>query len=656
MNKWLEATIEDIDHTHQRVLVHYRFWSSAKWDEWVDWHSGRLQPEGTWVWAPGRPFKAGQWLDVYDPLPGVQKYLAAKVIGVDAASQSLQVHFDGYAATFDETLSWTSDRIAPFEHKTRAKVQPFCPDAAKQNFWQARPRVSQFAQAASAANVQQVDPRLLQYFGALHGRGLRVEPMGGDGNCLFRSVAHQVYGTQDVHAVCRGAVAEYMSVEREFYRAFVVGAEEDFEEYLTSIRADGTWGDDPEIQALCELYDRPAEIWAYSEREGAALLRKFNSQATDSRPPIRLSYYGGGHYDSVVSATSAAHLLTEPPGVREQRVIAAARRRRSALGSRDAAAAVAMSDAEATEAAALQAALAESRRQFDDNVGDSVEVALLVSLGVDPQAAVRVQRQAAARAAAAAAAPGSTGGGSGSGSGAASASASAAAPATDATELLTRAALAATDEAETQRQLLESAQRAAEEEQMQAVLRASAAEAVVADEEEMIQAALRESVAVAAAAASTAAAGDADMLYDASLSLTEEEQLECAMLNVSATEYLRRKQGGSSGSGGGGGSSGGGRGGANNNSNNSSSAAAGWGSINLLGNILPSQPLPSGVPAPAAAAAAPAPAPRPSSNPNQQQQQQQPIHQPIHQPAFGLMDDEDMDAELLAAIAASMQR
>lgn len=36
-----------------------------------------------------------------------------------------------------------------------------------------------------------------------------------------------------------------------------------FLRYLEVKRQNAVWGDDPEVQALCEIYDRPAEIWAY---------------------------------------------------------------------------------------------------------------------------------------------------------------------------------------------------------------------------------------------------------------------------------------------------------------------------------------------------------------------------------------------------------
>jgi OTU domain-containing protein 5 len=72
--------------------------------------------------------------------------------------------------------------------------------------------------------------------------------------------------------------------------------------YLSFKRLDGCWGDDPEIQAICELYDRPAEIWAYDSNLGAKKLRTFHKPvAFESfmKPPMRLSFYGGNLLTSI---------------------------------------------------------------------------------------------------------------------------------------------------------------------------------------------------------------------------------------------------------------------------------------------------------------------------------------------------------------------
>jgi hypothetical protein len=124
---------------------------------------------------------------------------------------------------------------------------------------------------------------------------------------------------------------------------------------------------------MCELYDRPAEIYAYDPVEGARKLRVFHSARSDARPPIRLSYFGGGHYDSVVGAGWRENLLPGPPGAVEARRIAASRAAATSGGMGDSAAAL---DIASTEEATIAAALALSRDQFDMST-ENLDAALL---------------------------------------------------------------------------------------------------------------------------------------------------------------------------------------------------------------------------------------------------------------------------------------
>lgn len=110
----------------------------------------------------------------------------------------------------------------------------------------------------------------------------------------------------------------------------MVGGLESFGQYIAVKRRDHVWGDDPEIQAMCELYGRPAEIWAYDPQVGAQKLRTFHeniglSSSTSSSSSavalIRISYYGGGHYDSIICRrdnVTYSNVLHSDPGVAER--------------------------------------------------------------------------------------------------------------------------------------------------------------------------------------------------------------------------------------------------------------------------------------------------------------------------------------------------
>ena len=64
--------------------------------------------------------------------------------------------------------------------------------------------------------------------------GFQIVPQSEDGNCMFRSVSHQVYGDAEHHALVRAAVMQYMTLEREFFREFIAG--ETFEAYIERMK------------------------------------------------------------------------------------------------------------------------------------------------------------------------------------------------------------------------------------------------------------------------------------------------------------------------------------------------------------------------------------------------------------------------------------
>lgn len=56
-----------------------------------------------------------------------------------------------------------------------------------------------------------------------------------------------------------------------------------FRRYVAIKRQNAVWGDDPEVQALCEIYDRPAEIWSYDLQVCLSLFSLFDHLNTTCR-------------------------------------------------------------------------------------------------------------------------------------------------------------------------------------------------------------------------------------------------------------------------------------------------------------------------------------------------------------------------------------
>ncbi|VDM50593.1 unnamed protein product [Toxocara canis] len=134
-------------------------------------------------------------------------------------------------------------------------------------------------------------------------RGLHIKAVRGDGACLFRAVADQVYGDEEMHSDVRRLCLDYMEKNRDHFSQFVT---EDFSEYLARKRRENEHGNHVELQAISEIFSRPIEIYEYcTEPKNIFSPRCDTSSNAQPNPPIRLSYHGTVHYNSVVDPLSA---------------------------------------------------------------------------------------------------------------------------------------------------------------------------------------------------------------------------------------------------------------------------------------------------------------------------------------------------------------
>ncbi|KAG9459028.1 hypothetical protein H6P81_003536 [Aristolochia fimbriata] len=124
-------------------------------------------------------------------------------------------------------------------------------------------------------------------------KGFEVKRMVEDGNCLFRAVADQVYGDTEAYDLTRQMCIDYMERERDHFSQFIT---EGFTSYCKRKRRDKVYGNNVEIQALSEMYNRPIHIYSYSTEP----INIFHGSYNTDTPPIRLSFHHGNHYNSLV--------------------------------------------------------------------------------------------------------------------------------------------------------------------------------------------------------------------------------------------------------------------------------------------------------------------------------------------------------------------
>ena len=169
----------------------------------------------------------------------------------------------------------------------------------------------------------------------MENNGFLIKKVVGDGNCMFRAFSDQVYGSEKYHNVLREKCMDYLVIQKRFFQEFIEG---DFDCYINEKRKDGIWGDDIELEALSEIYNRPIEIYSGSEKP----LRCFhedkklylnNTNKGIVITPIRLSYHGRKHYNSIAPKKDDTNkyrdyldnIIRTKPGEYEKKIISFAK-------------------------------------------------------------------------------------------------------------------------------------------------------------------------------------------------------------------------------------------------------------------------------------------------------------------------------------------
>uniref|UniRef100_A0A915EDE4 ubiquitinyl hydrolase 1 n=1 Tax=Ditylenchus dipsaci TaxID=166011 RepID=A0A915EDE4_9BILA len=106
-----------------------------------------------------------------------------------------------------------------------------------------------------------------------------------------------------MHVDVRTLCMDYIAKNRDHFSQFLT---EDFDIYLTRKREMETHGNHVELQAISEIFSRPIEIFEYSI-DPINTFHPISPEANTGieNPPIRLSYHGTVHYNSVIDPFTA---------------------------------------------------------------------------------------------------------------------------------------------------------------------------------------------------------------------------------------------------------------------------------------------------------------------------------------------------------------
>ena len=143
--------------------------------------------------------------------------------------------------------------------------------------------------------------------------GLASHEMRGDGNCQFRGLAFNLFGSQEHHAIVRKACVSHIQTHADFFAVFFDGSDE-FQRYVSNMSKDRHWGDELTLRAAVEAYACVAHVisseaqnwylvYTPESSDDVEMLLPAGVKAPPKNKDVYLSYVSPIHYNSVVVST-----------------------------------------------------------------------------------------------------------------------------------------------------------------------------------------------------------------------------------------------------------------------------------------------------------------------------------------------------------------
>ncbi|MEW5303689.1 MAG: hypothetical protein WDW36_006358 [Sanguina aurantia] len=152
-----------------------------------------------------------------------------------------------------------------------------------------RPRTNPLA-FPSGVHISEDRERLI---GRLQFYDLVEREVQGDGNCQFRALSDQLYGSPDYHDEVRCAVLDRLKRFPAAYSPYVLSA---YGAYLADMKKSGTWGDHVTLQAAADVYGMKIIVLS-SFRESPVIA--IEPAAARKDRILYLAFWAEVHYNSV---------------------------------------------------------------------------------------------------------------------------------------------------------------------------------------------------------------------------------------------------------------------------------------------------------------------------------------------------------------------
>lgn len=288
---WKEAAV--VSETSKFVLVHILFENTTYT---VNKHNGKLPnflaTYGTYAFTGSnhKVLRPGMKIDVKFS----DKWMTKKIIEVNHLGKRVKIESDS------KDLEWYPFcNIFPENHKTLEDHKDHI--HRKKLIAQKRGTDNSLSNLLRSIRLQlPKTEKITSYRQKLLKLGFNLKIIAGDGNCLFRAVSHQIYGTAKYHSLVRSTCIDFLEINKKRFAPFVACSLEDYDLYLKEKRKTGVWGDHVELHALCEIYERP--LYVFSEKydtKSVKLLETLNADFFPFNVPFFLSFRNE-HYNSLV--------------------------------------------------------------------------------------------------------------------------------------------------------------------------------------------------------------------------------------------------------------------------------------------------------------------------------------------------------------------
>ena len=125
----------------------------------------------------------------------------------------------------------------------------------------------------------------------------RALEVGGMGDCLFRAVAHQIYGDANRHLEIRRTGIQYLQNNPDRFIESAVVDNTSWSEFINYMSMDGTWGDHIILQAIAETVNLRIHV-IESSQNFAELTLVQTLNLSETTRSIYIGHIGELHYVS----------------------------------------------------------------------------------------------------------------------------------------------------------------------------------------------------------------------------------------------------------------------------------------------------------------------------------------------------------------------